>query len=901
MELSGKAVQLAGNQGFQTRLSCSIHDLGLAPYFSYLPSSFPLTLSQGVADTELEIAFSPNREQGSRLSIDVKMSGSDLEMSGKENGLRLNLPHMDLEAALSPLRKQLDIKSLVTKGAHITGTQKRLADGLKTFFPLSPGSDLPGFELTISRLLLDQGRITLNGDPKNQKPDTTWETLQLSLTNYSSAHPSGTIQVSGKQSKDGRNFSWTGKVTEKRLLAGKLSLNAFPARDIFHFFLPDPQDTIQGTASFSGGLTFFSPNNGSASYSLDNAMLQFQNLKLIRDKRAWFEAGSVHLSRLSRSEHKFDLGNILVKEADLNLDTRKLPPLFSHLFTAKERPQIKKIDFRGDLYLTPENKQTKPLHLSDVHWQVSDLEEMEETENLAFAGLLPDGGRINAKGTLSLGPTRVESHISFTNVRASHLSPFFPTWPLFLESRGLLHGEGRYRFPAASFQGNLKLTDTLLQDGDKKPLISWDLAELSKLDCRFAPLSLQAETMQIEAPYIHWQRGSVPFSQQLQASIDSLFSQQSEQKGFVPLDIKKISFQNGVVTILDQRLSPPWKTTVNDIEGRINNFNTGDDGLSSFSLAGTVEDSPLNLAGTTTFFHTPPDSRIRLKLTGFPLVSLQKQLENTSINPENASLFLQMDIQENETATSGTSEMIFHNLRAVSDPSDTALALALLKDSEDNFPLTLPMDSSNQPLFEKSLNTFQTLLIKASYAPLLLEQNFADLHDNNLVLFHPGSDTLSATGKETLIRYAELLTLHPELGISITGMADGKTDREVIVKAREEKEQQRVDDENKRREEEYRKQQHPPAPAPDSTLQEEAITTEELNGFVPLLPDPVHVSDEELLDLARERTLVIYDFCIDTLGVAPNRIHLAEKGELSDSAPANGGRIGIQTIPKGVE
>ncbi|MCF8057503.1 MAG: DUF748 domain-containing protein [Desulfocapsa sp.] len=902
LQLRGKAVQLADNRGFQTRLSCSIHDLDLVPYFSYLPATFPLTFSQGMADTMLEIAFSPNSEQKSRLSIDIRMTATDLEMKGKNYDMQLALPSMEMEATLAPISKRLHIKSIITKGMHLTGSKKAAAEMINNFFSLSQNNDPPKSELTIDQLLADQGKVTFYEDQQRKSNVSNWNTLQLSITNFTTAQASGTLQLSGEQEKGGGNFSWKGAFTESGAIQGKLLLNSFPAMDLIHLFSPVPENSVQGTAVFSGGLSFSPLQKGANLYTLDNAMLEIHDLKLTQDKGTWLEAGSVRFTRLNRTDGEYNLGNIFLKDSTLNLNTKKLPPLFSRLFIAEKRPQIKGIDFTGDIHISTDKDQKAPLHLSDVHLQVSSLDKSAVAENLTFAGLLPSGGRINAKGMLTLGPTQIQAHTSFSNVDSSLLLPFFQEWPLLKNSRSRLHGEGTYRFPDTSFQGSLKLTDTLLQNGEEKPFLSWDLAEFSKLDYRFSPLSLQAENLSLDAPLLHWQRASEPPFQQLQTAVQGLFSDQTENTKLFPVSIKKISFRNGTMTYLDQRLSPPWQTKINTIEGRINNFNTGDNGLSSFTLSGTVEDSPLNLAGTATFFRTPPEAHTRLKLTGFPLASFRKQLAGTAIDPEAATLFLQMDMVEEQSHISGTSEMTINNLTPTTATSDTALPLALLKNTEGSFPLTLSMDDSNQSLFQKSLNSFQTLLIKASYAPLLLDNNFADLQGNNLVFFHPGTNTLSAAGKETLLRFAELLTQHPGLGLSVTGMADGKTDRNVLLTALAEKEQQRVDMENNRREEEYRKkQQHPPVSETGNTLKEETIAKEDLEGFVPLLPEPVHIKDEELLDLARERTLVVYDFCIDSLGLEPLRISLAGKGEISTTTPANGAQINIKTIPTDVE
>ncbi|HID02429.1 MAG TPA: DUF748 domain-containing protein, partial [Desulfobacterales bacterium] len=127
VQLSGEAVQLAENLGYQTRLSCSIESLDLVPYFSYLPASFPFALSKGRADTTLQIAFAPNKKQGERFQIDIGMNAANIAMTEKGSNLQITVPVMKMDAVFMPLAKQLHVKSIITKKTHITGSRQQLS------------------------------------------------------------------------------------------------------------------------------------------------------------------------------------------------------------------------------------------------------------------------------------------------------------------------------------------------------------------------------------------------------------------------------------------------------------------------------------------------------------------------------------------------------------------------------------------------------------------------------------------------------------------------------------------------------------------------------------------------------------------------------------------------------
>jgi hypothetical protein len=900
IRLSGKAVQLTDNQGFQTKLSCSIQSLDLAPYFSYLPPAFPLTMSKGQADTTLQISFAPNKQQGDRLSIDIKMDAVDIEMSGKNNELQLTIPAMKLDAVVTPMGKQFHIKNVITKQTHLRGSKEQISTALqKLFFPLQKQDDSSPV-ITIDRFLTDQGQLTLsNTANKNKTTTSEWNGLQISIKDFYPAKASGTIHISGEHTGDKGAFSWQGMFVESGKIQGKLLLNEFPAATLFQQLLPESKEKVQGTATCSGDLSFYSRKQNSPAYTLNSAILQFHDLKLTRDKNTWLEADSVRLTRLSRSIDHYNIGNISLKGATLTLNSSGLPPFFDHLFTEQKPPPIKGIDFTGNLNIRSDTNQQPPLTISDIRFQTNRLEQTSTTENFTFSGHFVADGIIKAKGILNLNPAQLQANLTFSDVDAKILSPFFSKWPLLLHSKATLHGKGIYRFPDPTFQGNLRLTDALLQSTPDTPLMTWKTAEFNNISCRFAPFSLQAEALLLATPQFQWQRNAMSPFQHIQKGLHFLFQNISGKETLLPIEIKKINFKNASVSIFDKRVSPAWTATINTLEGRINNLNTIGNGLTSFTMTGILADSPFDFSGAVALFGTEPEARARMKIQGFPLKEFRKQLESSPVNPDFATLDLQLNMTENLSQFSSRNKLLIKNLRAAPAHSDTALALAFLTDANNTFPLNIQIDDSSQSLLKESLTSFQTTVIKASYAPFLLDRRFKDLQDKDLVSFQPGSNKIDKTGREALTRYAKLLKEHPGLGLLITGMADGKTDREVLQKVEEELEQQRVDTINNLGLAEYRKKQQALLTVqPGDILTEEDISKEDLAGYTPLLPNPVHISDNRLLELAKERSLLVYDFCLHSLGIAPQRLTIADKTIIADRTPANGARINIKTIAK---
>ncbi len=903
IQLSGEAIQLPDTQGFQTKLSCSIKSLNLVSYFSYLPSSIPLVMSKGWADATLEISFFPDKQQGNRLNIDITMDAVDVELHGIDNDFKLVVPVVKLDAMVTPVEKLLHIKDLITRNIHLTGTPDHFQAGLHKLFLPAQKKDTSPPTLIIDRFLTDQSQLTLLqsvGTDKTNRSD--WNDLQLTVKNFNSRKATGIIHISGNHANNMGDFSWQGVFLDAGKIEGKLLLNKFPAAALFQQLQPESKEIVLGTATLSGDLNFHSQKDTQAAYTLDSAILQLHDLKILHNKNTWLDAGSVRLTRLSKTAENYNLGNIFLKDTKLTLNSDKLPPLFTHLFTAKKHPLIKGIDFAGKLTLSNNSNQKAPLKMTDIHFQTNRLEQASTTENFAFSGHLATAGIVKAKGVLNIAPLQGEANIAFSNIDSKIFSPFFTEWPLLSYSKSSIHGKGTYTFPSSSFQGNLRLTDTLLQTNPKTPLITWKSAELNSVSCRFTPFLLQAESVQLDTPQFQWQRSEHSPFQDFQKGIEVLAQDSPDTKTVFPIELQNFSLHNGSVTLVDQRLSPAWSTKVHDLDGHIKNFNTRGNGLTTFSMTGQLETSPMTASGTLALFDNTLEAHAKLQLLEFPLGVFAKQLKPIPVATERASFNLNLDMTETHSLFSSKNTIDIKDLQATSTRSDTALALAFLTDADNSFPLHIEINKSSNSLLKESIANFQTTVIKASYAPLLLDRSFKDLQDRDLVSFQLGSNQVDTNGKMLLNRYAELLTEHPGLSITITGLADTKTDRAILQKVQEEIEQQRVDTLNKKGLAAYqKKQQEIQAAPPGKTIKEESIPKKDLAGYKPVLANSVHISDEVLLELAAERSLLVYDFFVHSLNIEPRRLSIKDRKRFTVGMPANGARLDITTSAKAVQ
>ncbi len=895
IQLSGEAVQRAGDQTFQTQLSCSIQSLNLVPFFSYLPDSFPMTLANGQADLSLQIAFSPSKNQGERLRIDLRMSAADITAKDKKSTMHIAIPAIQMDAILSPISKRLQITRLIAKKTHLTGTSKQIQNALQTLSVTLQNTLDADTTIQIDQLLADLGKLTLLAQDSDTQP-SEWHNLQLSIRNFHSKNGSAVLYLDGEQLDNNGSFSWQGKLADTGSLQGKLLVREFPAANLLAQLMPVSEKTVQGNATFSGNISFSTTPNTPLSYTINNGSFEINKPLFLHTNKTWLKADSIRFSGLSRVDNTYSLGNIFLKETTLNINTTDLPPLLKYLFTNKNRSRIKGIDFSGNLHISPDSTDKNRITIEHVSFQANNLEKVSAEDNFAFSGQLADEATIKAKGNLNLAPFTIRANLAFSGINSDTLDPFFSQWPLLKNSTATFSGKGMFRYPSPSFQGNLRLTDTVVRGKEEASLLSWKLAELHNAHFTFAPFSLKIENLSLNSPQFQWQYENLSPFQHLKKGLSTLLENPLKKESPFPVVISKTVIKNGFVQSIDKRLTPQWETTFSDITGHVNNFSSRGDSVCSFSFGGEFEGTALTLSGTTTLLSSTPKNVLNLKIRDFPIVSFNKQLKSMPFTVDKATVSLDSTLTEKKGDFSSSTQMLITNLQADSISSDTALALALLKDSDNTFPMNIQIKNKARSLLNETVASFQTTTIKASYAPLLLDHNFKDLQGKFLIPFQAGTTSIDDIGMHTLTRYADLLIDHPGLGLTITGMADTLIDGGFLIKNREEIELQRVDTANAIGRMEYRTQQQATrVEHPTKGLQEEDITND-LAGFIPLVPEPVQIDDMVLLDLAQERSLIVYDLYNENPAIAPEQMTIANQGVLSPDSPSNGVMITIKAI-----
>ncbi|MBU1986533.1 MAG: DUF748 domain-containing protein, partial [Proteobacteria bacterium] len=940
LELTGEAALPGenGQNGLKTNLACKVQNLDLPLYFAYLPKAFPLILSQGKGNGKIQISFIPEGKKGGHLSLAFQLTTTEIVLGNTEQTLSLTAPTMEVEGSLQPLSGGLHIQNLHILQPQFSANLARFEQDMSQLFPASASSqEATGQEnqLDIDSLIVEDGTLQLENKKQKDSASPLWKSIELNVKNFQlvpdQTRDKGTFTLSSKQEKTDASITWQGSFDSRGIPRGTLQLSNIEVATLLSFIDQEQAAEASGSANLHGHFSFDPTTRNSAMVSLIDASTEIHDLNLLERKKVWLSVKTALITGTKFKGDDLDLGTIAIKDGALTLQQDKLPQLLQDLGDKNKSILIEGLDFSGNATLHPQEEKTPALQLAELTIKASKLTARSNSQNnFELSARINQTGMLKAQGLATLLPLRTSLSLVFAAINLEQIAPWLPDAPLFRQSRATVNGQGTYRYPDPSFNGRVQLDSALIRDSAKNSGLAVNKAELNDVTIKIRPLHIGLNELILDGPKLTWQQdpGSAEPYAQIGSFLRNLVSQPQDNSRHqqdtnitaLPA-IQKIIVKNGTINHDDLRLNPPWSSEISEIKGQINNLHEKADSGASFDFSGLIDSIPFTLSGSADFLTSQGHFTTKLELKGFPLLPLSAQLTPLlDLNPQSGSFDLSLNHNRQNGEEQGEATLLFSTLRPGSTQSDTALPLALLADSQDQMKLVIPLArNSIQPLFNQTISAFQTLMVKAEVAPLLLAgAEFADLQEKQHLLFPPGLSELDIKGtsesrgwpngvsvQDTLQRFAALLAAHPHLGLTLTGMADPIHDRNAILKKLEEKEENRVALKNEQRLQEWRNRQKQkpqpvsPVPVPGKIIEQDIPRQEPPPA--PLAPEPVTVSDTVLQDLAQDRALQVYDFCTTDLGIASGRITLQKMASMPPpETPSHQVQIGFKYVePQG--
>jgi hypothetical protein len=253
---------------------------------------------------------------------------------------------------------------------------------------------------------------------------------------------------------------------------------------------------------------------------------------------------------------------------------------------------------------------------------------------------------------------------------------------------------------------------------------------------------------------------------------------------------------NGRVDFTDRFIRPNYSADLSELQGTLGPLRTGTREMAEITLRGKVaRTGTLDLNGQVNPTANPPVMDLRARAADLELTPLSPYAgKYAGYGIERGKLTMEVAYRITpEGQLAATNKLVLNQLtfgERVESPTATQLpvllAVALLKDRNGVIDLDLPIGGSlNDPqfsVFGLVLKVIGNVLTKAITAPFALLSGGGS-GDLSVVTFEPGTAMLTSEGQTAVDKVAKALQDRPALRLTLTGHADGVTERSAYQRA----------------------------------------------------------------------------------------------------------------------
>ena len=688
----------------------------------------------------------------------------------------------------------------------------------------APSAENQGlFPLRITRLVLQDNRLTLEDLRPDQQVRHSYDTINLQLHNLSTVpNEQGELQLNAS-GPDGATLAWQGQLSLAPLSSsGQVQLTDVRLIRLTPYLQRAlPLKLTSGNAAMALNYQF-STDNG--------VQLEVQELTAQLDRLSLLDADELPL---------LNLRTVQIQDASFNLQARELrlgTLLSQGLETSLEREPDGSLNWMR--VLPP--RQVEPANDIQPAWRVQINSAQLSDYHLSLIDRLPDSPqaldigpldlelkgfdslstapfdlnlttRIGAEGALAgsarltLAPLRADIQLSLERIDLRPLQSYLSPYVRLELRRGALDAQLNIVLDQQQMQnlevaGEADLRDLHLVDGlQQRDLLKWQNLHIAGLSWRDRHLDISE--LSLQQPYLRFIINS-----DLSTNIDALRVPQPAAPEAVSsetpigLRIGGIRINDGSANFADFSLRPNFATAIEQINGQIGTLDNQRNIAAQVDLKGRVDRyAPVSIEGSLTPFSPLESLDIRTRF---------QQLELTTLTPYSGKfagyrirkgrLNLDLHYRIERGRLSADNSVLLEDLQ-LGEQVDSAdainlpirLAVALLKDSQGNIDIQLPIRGDlNNPEFSVMpivMQTLRNLLVRATQAPFKFVAGLvqgADQLDLSQIRFAPGSAELDAEAEQVLATLASALKQRPNLQLDIEGMSSVEADGPLLAQER---------------------------------------------------------------------------------------------------------------------
>jgi uncharacterized protein involved in outer membrane biogenesis len=546
---------------------------------------------------------------------------------------------------------------------------------------------------------------------------------------------------------------------------------------------------------------------------------------------------------------------------------------------------------------------------------------------IALSLKLDRTGSVYAGGAVGINPLSANIALNLKNIEIGPFQPYFTDKIKIIVTGGSVMTKGNISVSdtgeagiKAKFKGEASLLNFASVDKlNADDFLKWESLYVSGIDAGYNPLYVNIKEIALSDFYsrlIVNQDGSLNVQGIIQGNKPSEEeapkkppveekTEAVQEKKPVPVKIDNLTLQGGAVNFSDNHIKPNYSVNLLEIGGRVSGLSSEETTAADVDLRGKLENyAPLEITGRVNPLKQDLFVDLKADFKDMDLSSLTPysgryigytiEKGKLSLNLKYLIIKKKLDSQNNVFLDQFTLGDTVESPDATKLP--VRLAIALLKDRQGRIDLDIPVSGEiDNPKFSIGriiIKILLNLLVKAATSPFaLLGALFGGGEDLGYVEFDYGSYDITADSAKKLDKLEKALHDRPNLKLDIEGFVDPEKDREGLIqyifhkkiKAQKLKElvkkgQPAVPvDEIKIETDEY------PKYLKMAYKEEKFPKPRNFIGFAKDLPVPemeklmlthIVVKDDDLRQLAAQRSLRIKDYILKSGQVEPERVFL---------------------------
>lgn len=838
LRIDGQTKPFASNR--ESTIGFQLDRLDLPRYLGYVPAAMPVTIPKGLLSGKLSLHF-VQTQPTPQLQLTGNLQLDDFALDSSHGEAIARLGHGNIELTdVQPLASRYHLGAMQLERAAVFYTQH--AGGHSNFDTLMPppakaDDKAPPTDLRIAAITLQDSALTY-ADANQAKLQLT--RLHGSLLGLGTlAGPPGRLDLASQLA--GGSLSARGDVDlAASRYAGAIELKQVALAPLQALAASATAARIaKGRLDANGQLRLdwgkaFNVHVEPARLGISDFALEPQARGLAAPV-AWrkLDAGITRLDLATRNAQldKVTVNGLQVDAVRERDDRINLAGLFASKQAASAsndegpawRWSIARLGVeQGSLRLTDRSIDgAKPtsLLIEALNGNIEELgDKLDQPRRVKLEGRIGKGS-FATTGTLQPLPAVADLQLTTKRLDIAGFVPYASV-PLNvdvtsarLSSEGKLHYDGRRSEPRFDYAGNAAFERVRMQDkltGDD--FMRWRSLSGSRIDLRYGHgtprvhlggLALDAfyarvivnSNGRLNLSDVIANGEQAPVSVTRAANNTPAAPQPAPSAPTAPaadIRIGEVTLANGQLNYTDNFIKPNYTANLTSLTGRIGAFGTtaGEppaelvaqaklDDASPVDISGSINPllpvAFLDIKGKATDVELTRLSAYSGKYTGYPITKgrltadVHYLLDQGKLNADNHIFITQLTFGERMNSP-GVSHL------------PVKLAVALLKDTEGNIDVNVPVSGSlDDPQFSLGgmiMRAFGNLIAKAATAPFrLLASAFGGSHEDlGYVEFAPGSAVLSGPAKDRLGQIVQMLSRKPALTLDISGRVDPSLD-----------------------------------------------------------------------------------------------------------------------------